>query len=61
MLEPNIVIPMHYQIDGLDLPLEGVERFSQRDGHCRSPNRNQLKNYDEQPARRNAGDFALTA
>ncbi|MCL4871889.1 MAG: MBL fold metallo-hydrolase [Anaerolineae bacterium] len=27
MLEPNIVIPMHYQQEGLDLPLDHVERF----------------------------------
>jgi L-ascorbate metabolism protein UlaG (beta-lactamase superfamily) len=27
MLEPNIVVPMHYKIPGLRLPLDGVERF----------------------------------
>lgn len=27
MLEPNIVIPMHYQLPKLKLELEGVERF----------------------------------
>lgn len=27
MLEPNIVVPMHYQMPGLKLELEGVERF----------------------------------
>jgi L-ascorbate metabolism protein UlaG (beta-lactamase superfamily) len=27
MLEPSIVIPMHYKIPGLKLKLEGVERF----------------------------------
>lgn len=27
MIEPNIVIPMHYHVPGLELPLEGVERF----------------------------------
>ena len=27
MLEPNIVIPMHYQIPGLNLELDSVERF----------------------------------
>ena len=27
MLEPNIVVPMHYRIPGLDLSLDGVERF----------------------------------
>jgi L-ascorbate metabolism protein UlaG (beta-lactamase superfamily) len=27
MLEPNIVVPMHYQIPGLKLELEGVDRF----------------------------------
>jgi L-ascorbate metabolism protein UlaG (beta-lactamase superfamily) len=27
MLEPNIVVPMHYQIPGLNVALDGVERF----------------------------------
>jgi L-ascorbate metabolism protein UlaG (beta-lactamase superfamily) len=27
MLEPNIVIPMHYQLPGLSVDLDGVERF----------------------------------
>jgi L-ascorbate metabolism protein UlaG (beta-lactamase superfamily) len=27
MLEPNIVVPMHYRIPGLRLELDGVERF----------------------------------
>jgi len=27
MLEPNIVVPMHYRIPGLELELDGVERF----------------------------------
>lgn len=27
MLEPNIVVPMHYQLPGLQLELDGVERF----------------------------------
>ena len=27
MLEPNIVIPMHYQIPALEVKLDGVERF----------------------------------
>lgn len=27
MLEPNIVVPMHYRIPGLSLALDGVERF----------------------------------
>ena len=27
MLEPNIVIPMHYQIPGMKLELEAVDRF----------------------------------
>ena len=27
MLEPNIVIPMHYKLPGLKLDLEGVDRF----------------------------------
>ena len=27
MLEPNIVIPMHYQMPGLKLDLDGVDRF----------------------------------
>lgn len=27
MLEPNVVVPMHYATPGLKLPLDGVERF----------------------------------
>lgn len=27
MLEPNIVVPMHYQMPGLKVELDGVERF----------------------------------
>jgi len=27
LLEPNIVVPMHYQLPGLKLELEGVDRF----------------------------------
>ena len=27
LIEPNIVIPMHYAIDGLKLDLEEVDRF----------------------------------
>ncbi|MCA9953806.1 MAG: MBL fold metallo-hydrolase [Anaerolineales bacterium] len=27
LLEPNIVVPMHYQLPGLNLELEGVDRF----------------------------------
>ena len=27
MLEPNIVVPMHYQLPGLSLELDGAERF----------------------------------
>ena len=27
MLEPNIVVPMHYRLPELELPLDGVERF----------------------------------
>jgi len=27
MLNPNIVIPMHYKVPGLDLPISGVEPF----------------------------------
>lgn len=27
MLEPNIVVPMHYRISGLELELDGVDRF----------------------------------
>jgi len=32
MLEPNIVIPMHYQLPGLKLELETVDRFLQEMG-----------------------------
>lgn len=27
LLEPNIVVPMHYQLPGLTLELEGIDRF----------------------------------
>jgi L-ascorbate metabolism protein UlaG (beta-lactamase superfamily) len=36
MLEPNIVIPMHYQIPKLKLQLENVERFLQEMGSASS-------------------------
>lgn len=32
LLEPNIVIPMHYKIPGLKLDLDGVDRFLQEMG-----------------------------
>lgn len=32
MLEPDIVIPMHYQLPGLKLNLDGVERFMKEMG-----------------------------
>jgi L-ascorbate metabolism protein UlaG (beta-lactamase superfamily) len=32
LLEPNIVIPMHYNIPGLKLDLDGVDRFLQEMG-----------------------------
>jgi len=32
MLEPNYVIPMHYQIPGLSFPLDSVDRFTKEMG-----------------------------
>lgn len=32
LLEPNIVVPMHYKIPGLKLDLDGVDRFLQEMG-----------------------------
>ena len=32
LIEPNIVIPMHFKTEGLKLELEGVERFLQEIG-----------------------------
>ena len=32
LLEPNVVIPMHYKIPGLKLDLDGVDRFLQEMG-----------------------------
>ncbi len=43
MLEPNIVIPMHYQVEGIDLELEGVERFLKEMGVAEAPIENSLK------------------
>lgn len=43
MLEPNIVIPMHYQIDGLAVPLDGVERFLKEMGIAEAPTETSLK------------------
>lgn len=40
MLEPNIVIPMHYQIPKLKLQLENVERFLQEMGSASSAEAN---------------------
>ena len=43
MLEPNIVIPMHYQVDGLQVPLDGVERFLKEMGIAEAPTETSLK------------------
>ena len=43
MLEPNIVIPMHYQLEGLELPLDGVERFLKEMGIAEAPTETNLK------------------
>jgi L-ascorbate metabolism protein UlaG (beta-lactamase superfamily) len=43
MLEPNIVIPMHYQIPGLKYTLDGVERFLKEMGVTEASEENSLK------------------
>jgi L-ascorbate metabolism protein UlaG (beta-lactamase superfamily) len=43
MLEPNIVIPMHYQQEGLDFPLDQVERFLKEMGVTDVATENSLK------------------
>ncbi len=43
MLEPNIVIPMHYQVEGVQLELDGVERFLKEMGVTETPVENSLK------------------
>lgn len=43
MLEPNIVIPMHYKIPELKLPLEGVERFLKEMGVSQPEEESSLK------------------
>jgi L-ascorbate metabolism protein UlaG (beta-lactamase superfamily) len=43
MLEPNVVIPMHYRLPGLNLPLEGVERFLKEMGVTEASEENSLK------------------
>lgn len=43
MLEPNIVIPMHYQVDGLELELDSVERFLKEMGITEVKTENSLK------------------
>lgn len=43
MLEPNVVIPMHYQIPGLRLDLETVDRFLQEMGVTDVKEENSLK------------------
>lgn len=43
MLEPSIVVPMHYQIPGLTLELESVERFLKEMGVTEPVSENSLK------------------
>ena len=43
MLEPSIVVPMHYQIPGLTLELDGVERFLKEMGATEPVSENSLK------------------
>lgn len=43
MLEPNIVIPMHYQIPGLQLELETVDRFLKEMGVSEPTEEDSLK------------------
>jgi L-ascorbate metabolism protein UlaG (beta-lactamase superfamily) len=33
-IEPNVVIPMHYKISGLSLPLETEKAFCEAMGSC---------------------------
>lgn len=43
MLEPSIVIPMHYKLPGLTLELDGVERFLKEMGVTEPVSENSLK------------------
>jgi L-ascorbate metabolism protein UlaG (beta-lactamase superfamily) len=43
MLEPNIVVPMHYQLPGLKLELEGVDRFLKEMGVTEPTQEDSLK------------------
>jgi L-ascorbate metabolism protein UlaG (beta-lactamase superfamily) len=43
MLEPSIVVPMHYKLPGLNLELEGVERFLKEMGATEPVSENSLK------------------
>lgn len=43
MLEPNIVIPMHYQVNGLEIELDSVERFLKEMGITEVKTENSLK------------------
>jgi L-ascorbate metabolism protein UlaG (beta-lactamase superfamily) len=43
MLEPNIVIPMHYQMPGLKYNLDGVERFLKEMGVTDASEESSLK------------------
>jgi L-ascorbate metabolism protein UlaG (beta-lactamase superfamily) len=43
MLEPNYVIPMHYELPELDLELEGVERFLKEMGLSKPEEETSLK------------------
>jgi L-ascorbate metabolism protein UlaG (beta-lactamase superfamily) len=43
MLEPNIVVPMHYKVPHLSLELDGVERFLTEMGVNEANEENSLK------------------
>ncbi|MFQ5399116.1 MAG: MBL fold metallo-hydrolase [Anaerolineae bacterium] len=43
MLEPNIVVPMHYQLPGMKLELESVDRFLKEMGVTDAQESNTLK------------------
>ncbi len=43
MLEPNIVIPMHYQLPGLEMPLEPLDKFLKEMGVSEAKRENSLK------------------
>ncbi len=43
MLEPNVVVPMHYQLPGLETPLEPLDKFLKEMGVSEAKRENSLK------------------